>query len=203
MRKHVDILTTYVDDKTLKELGELVVDELNTLTVDQLKSTVVASLESMSEAAEQLGQNPKYQQVRRDLDYVTQGKKAVDKYQKAKITYARKRLRDLGKVPEQDLNELVYALRQGQEELLEKRFKASQAKDFVPVCSECNGRLGLNVDGERECYRCVTLHNDALLADEEVKDRATAREEAEAAAVAAIRAEPGDGLTDDAESINE
>ena len=190
MRKHTEILNTYADEKILKELGAEVREELDALTPEELRKTVVNSLESMSDAAEQLGQNPKYQEVKRDLDYVTQGKKAVDKYQKAKITYARKRLREMGKLGNSEFYELEAALDAAKRVIIERRIKAAQDKDFVPVCSECNGKLGLTKDGERECYRCVTMHEQAKTrAEEASKTREQLREEAEAKAVAEIRAE--------------
>lgn len=187
MSKKVYELNTYADEKIAKELGELVIEEMNSLTEAELKSQVVASLESMSDAAEELSQNPKYQEVKRDLDYVTQGKKAVDKYQKAKITYARKRLRDMGKVPTEDLQLLTIALRESKQAVAEKKAKLAAAKDYVASCPECNGRVDAATGA---CFRCVTMHEqDRGRYETQQANRDNLRDAAEQKAVDEIRAE--------------
>lgn len=166
MKKHTEILETSVDEKIVKALGKDVIEELDTLSEDDLKDVIVNSLESMSEAAEKLAANPKYQELSEKLNDVTQGKKNVDKYQKAKIAYARKRLKEMGKLGADAQQELHGALLTAKRELYNARSANREA--IKPRCNECGESLReAAVKGEAsrlECYRCDTLpaeHNKA------------------------------------------
>lgn len=162
MRKHNEILETHADEKIIKAIGESVKDELDAQTDTELKNTIVNSLESMTEAAEKLSGNPKYQDLKTRLDDVTIGKKEVDKYQKAKIAYARKRLKGMGKLGAADLSDLADALYAAKRVLADKRIAKTKEKDFTPSCSECNRPMRENADKDFECYRCETLPGQAL-----------------------------------------
>lgn len=159
MRKHNEILETRADEKVLKVLGKDVAEELDTLNDSELKSVIVNSLESMTEASEKLAANPKYQDLKRTLDDVTAGKKDVDKYQGAKIKYARKRLREMGKLGIEVRYELDTALVTAKRELLGAR--AARKQQPAPRCGECGQPLReaakVGEASRMECYRCETL----------------------------------------------
>ena len=190
MRKHNEIVQTRADEKVLKALGKDVAEELDTYGESELKTVIVNSLESMSEAVEKLSSNPVYQDLRRRLDDVTAGKKDVDKYQGAKIKYARQRLRAMGKLGSFDKNELETALLTAKRALREKRAEiASKAKEVAkPRCKECGqekrvvGTESVTViEGKVEsttpkfeCYRCETLPAyHAGLAAKEMEQKAS------------------------------
>lgn len=159
MKKANEILETHADEKLLKVLGKDVKEEMDTLGDSELKNLIVNSLESMSEAAEKLARNPTYQDLARRLNDVTQGKKDVDKYQKAKITYARRRLREMGKLGVEEREDLGYALQRAKGELQGAR--AARKDPPNPRCKECGQHLREAAQkGEAsrlECYRCDTL----------------------------------------------
>ena len=78
--------------KAVKGLGQDTVDEMDAMDPTELKQTIVSASSAMKEVKEELEANPKYQSLKADLNHLTQGKRDVDKRQKAKISYSLLRL---------------------------------------------------------------------------------------------------------------
>lgn len=73
-------------DKAVKHLGPKRVEELEALNPGELEQHIVQAEKSMSAAHEELEANPKYQDLKEQLSACTQGKKDVNKQQKAVIS---------------------------------------------------------------------------------------------------------------------
>jgi hypothetical protein len=71
-----------------KLLGKEFALELQGLAPEAIKEKVVQAEQAMKEASEELEANPKYQELKESLKALSEGKKEVNKRQKAIIAYA-------------------------------------------------------------------------------------------------------------------
>lgn len=74
--------------KLQQRLGRDTTDEMDTMREEDLNRTIVEASGAMREVKEELEANPHYQKAKEDLSALSQGKKEVDKRQKAKIEYS-------------------------------------------------------------------------------------------------------------------
>lgn len=74
-------------EKLEKLLGKDTMADLEALTVLDLKGRITSASQAMEKAAEELEANDQYQEIKANLGAITQGKKEVDKRQKAIIKY--------------------------------------------------------------------------------------------------------------------
>ena len=84
-------------DKYEKALGKDTVNEMNSMSEEQLKQVIVQASSAMKQVKDELEASPEYQALKANLSALTQGKKDVDKRQKARIGYALVRLEEKGK----------------------------------------------------------------------------------------------------------
>lgn len=75
-------------DKVLKTLGPDTVKELEALSHDQLRDRIVQAETAMEQVADELEANATYQSIKESKSAAEQGKKDVDKRQKAIIKFA-------------------------------------------------------------------------------------------------------------------
>lgn len=143
-KTHNQILETRADDKLLKSLGKDVKEEMDTLTQDELKQILVVAHDSMKKAKSELEAHEGYQQAKVDVSAFSSGKRAVDKFQKAKIEYACARLEDMGKLVMHDKIYLDSALLTAKRELAKSRQERlkTEAKSgpVYSICLDCNKR---------------------------------------------------------------
>jgi anti-sigma28 factor (negative regulator of flagellin synthesis) len=83
-------------DKVLKAIGEETKVEMDAMEETSLRNVIVQAQSAMSEVQSQLDNNVEYQRISELKNDMTQGKKEVDKRQKAKIAYALMRLNEVG-----------------------------------------------------------------------------------------------------------
>lgn len=83
-------------DKVIDAIGLETKEEMDSLSIEDLKAKVVKASQAMKEEKEQLEANPKYQELKASMSACTQGKKDVDKRQKAIIAYALRLLDEKG-----------------------------------------------------------------------------------------------------------
>jgi hypothetical protein len=83
-------------DKVLKAIGEETKVEMDAMEETSLRNVIVQAQSAMSEVESQLDNNVEYQRILQLKSDMTQGKKEVDKRQKAKIAYALMRLEEVG-----------------------------------------------------------------------------------------------------------
>lgn len=79
-------------DTVIKNIGKETQAELDSLSAEDLKAKIVQAEQAMDEVAKELEANEKYQEIKELLKAMTQGKKEVNKRQKAIIQYALHRL---------------------------------------------------------------------------------------------------------------
>lgn len=84
-------------EKMHKTLGRDTVDEMDKLNEEALKKIIVEASSAMQQVKDELEANPKYKEAKEDLLALTQGKKEVDKRQKARIAYSLYLLSEKGK----------------------------------------------------------------------------------------------------------
>lgn len=75
-------------DKAFDTLGSDTVKEMEAMSQDDLKKRIVGANEAMRDAADQLEANPDYNRLREDLKALSQGKRDLDRRQKAIILVA-------------------------------------------------------------------------------------------------------------------
>lgn len=75
-------------NKLEKTLGRDTIVEMQSLAPEALHKAIVDAEQAMKQVADELEANGKYQELKDQLSAVTQGKKDVNKRQKAKIAYA-------------------------------------------------------------------------------------------------------------------
>lgn len=88
-------------DKVLKAIGGSTKDEMDAMSADDLQRVIVQANNAMETVAQELDANDKFQDVCAKKTAMEQGKKDVNKRQKAKIQYALHRLGEMG----EDLSE--------------------------------------------------------------------------------------------------
>lgn len=90
-----------MNDKQLerleKTLGEETLAEMEAMSEEELKKAIVDANSSMKQVQEELDANPKYQEIKENLKAITQGKKDVNKRQRARIQYSLHLLESKGK----------------------------------------------------------------------------------------------------------
>lgn len=74
--------------KAYETLGTDTVKEMEAMGPDDLKKRVVEANEAMRSASDELEANPNYDKLREDLKALTQGKRDLDKRQRAIILVA-------------------------------------------------------------------------------------------------------------------
>lgn len=75
-------------EKLQKALGKETVEELQALSIPDLKQRVVDANSAMKQVEEELEANPKYQELKENLKALREGKKEVNKRQRAIIKYS-------------------------------------------------------------------------------------------------------------------
>ncbi len=71
--------------RAIKKLGDEFIQELEAKSPGELETHIINAEKAMSQAQDELEANPKYQELKDSLAAVTEGKKEVDKRQKAII----------------------------------------------------------------------------------------------------------------------
>lgn len=84
-------------EKMHKTLGRDTVEEMDKLNEADLKKIIVEASSAMQQVKDELEANPNYKEARENLLALTQGKKEVDKRQKARIAYSLHLLSEKGK----------------------------------------------------------------------------------------------------------
>lgn len=74
-------------EKVVKILGQDTVTNLETTSVEGLKAQIVASEQAMETVQNELEANPQYQELKESLKALCEGKKEVNKRQKAIISF--------------------------------------------------------------------------------------------------------------------
>lgn len=74
--------------KAFETLGTDTIKEMEAMGPEDLKKRIVEANEAMRGAADELERNPNYDKLREDLKALTQGKRELDKRQKAIILVA-------------------------------------------------------------------------------------------------------------------
>lgn len=74
-------------EKVIKILGQEITNEIKGMSLDELKEVIVAANQAMDAVQRVLDANPKYQEVKEQKSSLEEGKKEVNKYQRAKIAY--------------------------------------------------------------------------------------------------------------------
>lgn len=85
-------------EKILKALGPDTIDEMNTMDEHELQKTIVEANGAMKQVEEELEENEPYQEIKAKKSAMEQGKREVDKRQKARIRYSLTRLEEIGKL---------------------------------------------------------------------------------------------------------
>lgn len=85
-------------EKVAKQLGKNTVEEMDAMAEEALKKVIIEASSSMKQVKEELEANQNYQSAKADLANLSQGKKDVDRRQKARVNYALVRLEELGKM---------------------------------------------------------------------------------------------------------
>lgn len=85
-------------DKVAKALGRDTVEEMDAMDETELKKVVVEATSAMKQVKEELEANKDYQAAKYDVSAFSQGKREVDKRQKARVQYALDRIDGLGKL---------------------------------------------------------------------------------------------------------
>lgn len=111
-------------DKIKGALGVTTIEEMDTMNEQELKNVVVEASTAMKEVAQALKENAEYQEAKENVKAFSQGKKDVDKRQKARIAYSLTRLEELGKMPAPDRYQF------------EKRRQAAREKAASKAASE-------------------------------------------------------------------
>lgn len=75
-------------DKVVDAIGPDTKQEMDSEQSEQLRSRIISAETAMKQVQEELESNPKYQELKEQLSALTQGKKEVNKRQKAIIAYA-------------------------------------------------------------------------------------------------------------------
>lgn len=74
--------------KAFETLGTDTIKEMEAMSPETLKKRIVEASEAMADAADKLEANSNYQRLRDDLKALSQGKRDLDKRQKAVILVA-------------------------------------------------------------------------------------------------------------------
>lgn len=115
-------------EKEIKALGKDTLEEMEAMTDTELKQVIVDANTAMKQVKEELESNEKYIDLKQRLADVTQGKKDVDKRQKARIAYSLRSLEARGKLGAVDLIVFERELEKKRRALFEKKLNAEQAK---------------------------------------------------------------------------
>lgn len=91
-------------DKVANALGRDTVEEMDAMNDVELKKVIVDANGAMKQVKEELDANQAYQAAKADVSHLSQGKRDVDKRQKAKIAYALDRIEGLGKLDQVGLD---------------------------------------------------------------------------------------------------
>jgi hypothetical protein len=91
-----------IAETLLKALGRDTVEEMDTMGENDLRKVVVDANAAMKQVKEELDANVAYQKAKSDVSHLSQGKKEVDKRQKARSNYALQRLDEIGKLDPAD-----------------------------------------------------------------------------------------------------
>jgi hypothetical protein len=92
-------------DKIKGALGVATIEEMDVMNEQELKTVVVEANTSMKQVDKELKENAQYQEAKENVKAMSQGKKEVDKRQKARIAYSLTRLEELGKMAFPDRRE--------------------------------------------------------------------------------------------------
>lgn len=126
-------------DKVANALGRDTVEEMDAMNDVELKKVIVDANGAMKQVKEELDANQEYQAAKADVSHLSQGKRDVDKRQKAKIAYALDRIDGLGKLDQTGLD-AFYKTRAEYQRKQEKR-RIEKLEEEVEAAAKT---LGLN-----------------------------------------------------------
>lgn len=131
----------FISDKLSKTLGKDTIEELESMDESELRNVIVQASDAMKQAKEELDGNVRYQDLKAKCNAMTEGKKAIDKRQKARIQYALDKMAFVGKMDISD--RLAY-----DRDLVKKR--EEQARKAAAAKAKLEAAMADGIDAD-EC----------------------------------------------------
>lgn len=113
-------------DKAIAKLGKDTVEEMDVMGDSELKKVIFDATSAMDTVRKELAANKDYQELKRKLSAMEQGKKDVDSRQKARISYGLELLDRFGKMSPAQLDDWMASLPGKLKELQAKKEAAAR-----------------------------------------------------------------------------